>query len=429
MFYSRALATIAVVGNGTAYVKLPLEGPKLQAAPDAQLLTVAELAAELRACVERGCSDVWVQGEISNLRVPASGHSYFTLKDEHAQVRCVMWRSNLRFVPVAPRNGLRVIVRGSASVYEARGELQFVVRAMRPAGEGALQQAFLALKRKLADEGLFDERHKKPLPALPAHIGIVTSGDGAALHDITSILRRRFPISVVSVYAVRVQGAGAADQVASAIRAFAAAAPPERPDLLIVGRGGGSVEDLWAFNEEVVARAIFACPIPVVSAVGHETDFSISDFVADVRAATPSMAAELAAPNQAELRRRIAACLDRIRGHAAGVIDGRRRHVVHLIRSHVFNRPIDRLRQQQLQVDDLQHRLHREILVGIQKRRARIDGIDGRLALLDPRRPLERGYAVVERNGTRVRRGATLVSGEDVTLQFVDARRTARIRS
>lgn len=405
-----------------------MEGPRLLVSDDQRILSVGELASGLRRAVESSFADVWVEGEISNLRVPASGHCYFTLKDENAQLRCVMWRSAMRSVSFRPTDGLRVRVRGSATLYEPRGDLQLAVRIMRPAGVGALQQAFEALKKKLADEGLFNAERKRPIPTFPNHIGIVTSGDGAALHDILTIVGRRYPIAQVSTCSVRVQGMGAAEGIARAIDAFSEAGGADRPDVLIVGRGGGSLEDLWAFNEEPVARAIARCQIPVVSAVGHETDFSISDFVADVRAATPSMAAELVTPDRNDLMRRIRALDERLAARHRMRIERLRQRVRHLLHSHVFNRPLDRLRHQQQRVDDLHDRLQRAVLTCSSRQRATHEALAARLELLDPRRPLERGYALVEKNGIRVRRADSIQAADRVTLQFLDGARQAEIQ-
>ena len=405
-----------------------MEGPLISVASARRVLSVSEFASGLRASIEREFANAWIEGEISNLRTPASGHCYFTLKDESAQLRCVMWRSTMRGIPFRPRDGLHVRVRGDATLYEARGDVQIVVRLLQAAGEGALRQAFEDLKRKLSDEGLFDPAIKKPLPPLPRHIGIVTSGDGAALQDILSILRRRYPIARVSVHAVRVQGYGAAEEIAYAIEACSAMQDHSRPDVLIVGRGGGSIEDLWAFNEEVVARAIHRCAVPVISAVGHETDFSIADFVADFRAATPSMAAELVAPDRADLIRHIYALHDRMSAHHRVRIERSRRQVMYLLNSYVFNRPLDRLRQQQRLVRDLGERMIRCLDGQITGRRAALQALKSQIHLLDPRRPLERGYVLVEKNKRRVRSASDLRTSDDVTLHFADGQRAARIQ-
>lgn len=258
-----------------------------------QILTVSELTLLVRDRLEQAFPDIWVEGEVSNLRAPSSGHLYFTLKDQTSQIRAVLFRAGAQRLRFALQEGLHVIVRGRLTVYEPRGEYQVVLEYLEPKGIGALQIAFEQLKEKLAREGLFDQSRKRPLPFLPRRVGLVTSKSGAAIRDILSVLRRRCPILGVLIYPVPVQGEGAAPRIAEAIRAMGASG---MVDVMIVGRGGGSLEDLWCFNEEVVVRAIAASPVPVVSAVGHEIDFTLADFAADYRAPTPSAAAETVAP-------------------------------------------------------------------------------------------------------------------------------------
>lgn len=374
--------------------------------------------------------DVWVEGEISNFKRHRSGHCYFTLKDEDAQVRCVMWRHFTRYVFFEPQDGMLVRVHGGASVYEVRGDLQLVVKSMQPAGEGALQKAFEAIKRKLSDEGLFDAGRKKPLPEFPETIGVVTSGSGAALHDILTVLQRRFPAVRVLLCPVQVQGIGAAEEIADAIECFNRQHhdPAFRADVLIVGRGGGSLEDLWAFNEEVVARAIAASTIPVVSAVGHETDFSIADFVADLRAATPSIAAELCVPDRRELMAALRGSIVRMSQCQRDRIERNRRLITGILESRAMHRPEVRLRQSVQRLDDLQNRLDRSLHAVVERRRTKLEGCDRQLSLLNPARPMERGYVRVERNGTIIKRSADLDAGDDVNLRFVDGARTATIK-
>jgi exodeoxyribonuclease VII large subunit len=254
------------------------------------VLSVSELNATIRDLLEHSLQNVWVEGEISNARVWNTGHMYFTLKDQSAQVKAVMFRSALRYLKFKPEDGIKVVARGKVSVYDPKGEYQIICEHLEPKGLGSLQQAFEQLKKKLAAEGLFDAARKRPLPALPRRIGIVTSLDGAALRDIIRVLRRRYPNAHLVLSPTRVQGEGAGREVAHAIRKVSRIVGV---DVLIVARGGGSLEDLWAFNEEVLARVIAESPVPVISGVGHETDFTIADFVADLRAPTPSAAAEL----------------------------------------------------------------------------------------------------------------------------------------
>jgi len=258
--------------------------------PTKKIFSVAELSLEIKSLLERQYRDVWVTGEVSNFRAAGSGHLYFTLKDATAQLRAVCFRNQARYLKFKPQDGISVIARGHLSVYEARGEYQLYVEYLEPAGLGALQLAFEQLKQKLAAEGLFETARKKPLPLLPQAIGVVTSPTGAAIRDILRVLRRRFRNMNVLIYPVKVQGEGAAEEIVEGIQYFSR---EQNVDVMIVGRGGGSLEDLWAFNEEMVARAIAASEIPVISAVGHEIDFTIADFVADFRAPTPSAAAEV----------------------------------------------------------------------------------------------------------------------------------------
>jgi exodeoxyribonuclease VII large subunit len=273
--------------------------------------TVSRLNREARGLVEGTLGSIWLEGEISNFARPGSGHWYFSLKDDAAQVRCAMFRQRNAGLGMVPRDGMQVLVRARASVYEPRGEFQLIVDHLEESGEGELRRRFERLKRQLAAEGLFETARKRPLPRLPRRIGVVTSPTGAALRDILQVLRRRFAAVPVILYPVPVQGAGAAGQIAAAIALASARA---EVDVLVVGRGGGSLEDLWSFNEEAVARAIVDCAMPVVSAVGHEVDVTIADLAADVRAPTPSAAAELIVPDAAEWLRSLAAAERRLAG-------------------------------------------------------------------------------------------------------------------
>ena len=294
-----------------------------------RVLTVTELTSGIRATLESGFGELWVEGEISNCRTWNTGHTYFTLKDAGAQVRVVLFRAAARYLKFTLEDGLHVIVRGQLSVYEPKGEYQLVCEHVDPHGRGALQLQFEQLKRRLQAEGLFDAVRKRPLPALPRKIGIVTSLDGAALRDILQVIARRHPRAHIVVRPVRVQGEGAGADIARALQAVARVSGV---DVVIVGRGGGSIEDLWAFNDETLARAIAACPIPVIAAVGHEVDVTIADFVADVRAPTPSAAAEMVIAAHAEFCAR----LDRLTGRLAAAARAgiqRRRAAVHLLTS------------------------------------------------------------------------------------------------
>ena len=262
------------------------------------IYTVQQLNREVKQLLQQNFPLMWVEGELSNVARPASGHIYFSLKDAHAQVRCAMFRNANRALPFRPDDGMQVLVRARVGVYEPRGEYQLTVEHMEEAGVGALQRKFEALKQKLNQEGLFDHEQKQTLPTYPQTVSIVTSATGAAIRDILSVLKRRYPLLAIRIYAVAVQGDGAATEIVNALKEVN---KQQQSDVIILARGGGSIEDLWSFNEESVARAIYASDIPVVSGVGHETDFTIADFVADLRAPTPSAAAELITPNQEEL--------------------------------------------------------------------------------------------------------------------------------
>ncbi len=272
-------------------------------------ITVSELNRQARQLLEQGIAKVWVEGEVSNLARPASGHVYFTLKDASAQLRCAWFKQRQRGPTIQLKNGDKMLALGKVGIYEARGEYQMVVERMESVGEGELRRRFELLKIKLQGEGLFDDDRKRELPALPTRIGIITSPSGAAVRDILTVLKRRFPLVPVVIYPSAVQGDAAAGELVTAINT---ATERDECDVLIIGRGGGSLEDLWPFNEEIVARAIGDCPVPVVSAVGHEVDFTIADFVADLRAPTPSGAAELVVPDQGEWQRMITAMAARM---------------------------------------------------------------------------------------------------------------------
>lgn len=349
---------------------------------DREVLTVSQLNQRARHLLEDVFPQVWVEGEISNLARPASGHLYFTLKDSQAQVRCALFRQNALKVRQALRDGLAVKVRGKVSLFEGRGDYQMIADAVEPAGDGALRLAFEALKEKLAGEGLFATERKRPLPAHPQRVGIVTSPTGAVIRDIISVFRRRAPQVSLTLVPTAVQGREATAQIVRAL----ALADAQGFDALILARGGGSLEDLWCFNEEAVARAVAACKTPIVSAVGHETDVSISDFVADVRAPTPSAAAELLAPDSSGLRqrlegleRRLLLRMRQLIAHQHLRLDGLTRRLRH---------PGERLRQQAQRLDDLEMRLQRALDRQVSQRRERLARLKTRLAAQHPGRAL-----------------------------------------
>ena len=349
---------------------------------DRELLSVSQLNSRARLLLEDVFTQVWVEGEISNLAKPASGHLYFTLKDSQAQVRCALFRQNAARVRQALRDGLAVKVRGKVSLFEGRGDYQLIVDAVEPAGDGALRLAFEALKEKLAGEGLFAVERKRALPAHPQHIGIVSSPSGAVIRDIISVFRRRAPQVALTLVPSAVQGREATAQLVRALQL----ADRAGFDAIILARGGGSLEDLWCFNEEAVARAVAACITPVVSAVGHETDVSISDFVADVRAPTPSAAAELLAPDSADLQRRLDSLRRRLLLRMQGLLAQQRLRLDGLVRR--LRHPGERLRQQAQRLDDLDMRLRRAQQQYLQQRQALLTRLDTRLAAQHPRRSL-----------------------------------------
>lgn len=401
-------------------------------ADDSPVLSVTELTRGLSDLVEAHYDDVWVEGELSNFTRAASGHCYFTLKDEDAQIRCVMWKHLTQYVYFEPEEGMQVRVSGHASVYERRGDLQIMAQAMRQAGKGAQQEAYEQLKQKLRAEGLFDTDRKQALPSFPETIGVVTSGQGAALQDILSGLGRRFPPAQVVLCPVAVQGLDAPREIAEAIAAFneVPVGHEQRPDLLIVGRGGGSTEDLWAFNEEQVARAIAASELPVVSAVGHESDTSIADFVADERAATPSMAAEIAVPDRRDVAGRIRDLHDRLRDRVGRQLQDARRRIDALVSSRAFHAPVRRLEQHQQHLDALVDRLTRSGDRLTEQARTRLDRLQSRLQALDPEQPLRRGYVYpTTDDGMPVRSAETLKAGDLVRLHFEDGQQDAEIVS
>jgi exodeoxyribonuclease VII large subunit len=322
--------------------------------PERRAWSVSELTAKIRDLLAKNFTGITVQGEISNCREAQSGHFYFTLKDDRAQVRCVFFKQQQRGIKFRPEDGLQMTVRGSISVYEPRGEYQIYVESLEPIGLGALQLAFEQLKKRLEAEGLFDASRKKPLPLLPSRIGLITSPKGAAVRDVVRILTRRFPNVHLTVYPVRVQGEGSAEEIVKALKFFNAR---KMVDVLILARGGGSLEDLWSFNEEIVARAIFASEIPVISGVGHEMDFTIADFVADVRASTPSAAAELVVQTRREFDKHIADLRETISGLIRYRLLELSRSVHELSARRGFRRPLDLLRQQRQRADEMTSRL------------------------------------------------------------------------
>jgi exodeoxyribonuclease VII large subunit len=368
-----------------------------------KILTISELTHDLKEVLENIFQDVWVEGEVSNLRSPGSGHSYFSLKDAQSTLRCVLFRNAAARMKFALSDGMHVVASGRIGIYGRDGQYQLYVDTLQPKGTGALQMAFEQLKARLAQEGLFDEARKKPLPFLPETIGVVTSPTGAVIRDILQVLERRFPRAHVVINPVRVQGEGAAGEIVRAVEEFNAWG---LPDVIILARGGGSLEDLWSFNEEVVARSIIASKIPVVSAVGHETDYTIADFVADKRAPTPSAAAEMVMPAEAELRE----------------------HIDQLVK-HLWRSLIDVVPQQSQRIDDLCDEMRRALQNRFEAKRLEVDGFCRELEALNPLAILRRGYSVTmaEDGRTAIRRTDQLKTGDRLKTRLAKGEFLSRV--
>ncbi len=364
-----------------------------------QVFSVSDLNRQAKNLLEVSFPAVWVEGELSNVARPSSGHWYFTLKDSKAQVRCAMFRGNNVRVRLQPSEGLQVLIRARVSLYEGRGDYQLIAEHMEGAGEGALQRAFEQLKQKLAAEGLFAQELKKPLPTLPRHIAVVTSPTGAAIRDIVTVFQRRFPALAITIVPTLVQGNEAAPQIVAALQKAQQLA---NVDAIIVGRGGGSQEDLWPFNEESVARAIAACTVPVVSAVGHEVDFTIADFVADHRAPTPSAAAELLSPNQLELHNLLLGYQQRLSQLIQQQLTHHGQTLHHL--SNRLRHPGERLREQGQRLDELEIRLRQAMTHNLYQANARLNQQRQRLHQQNPLNALQRLQTLHQQLSERLQR-------------------------
>lgn len=385
------------------------------AATKTRIYTVSEIAKDVKLILENNFGSVWIEGEISNFIFHSSGHMYFSLKDSKSVLRCAMFKRANDSLKFMPKDGMQVICFGNISVYEPRGDYQLIVGRIEPKGLGALQIAFEQLKEKLLKEGLFDAAHKVPIPFLPARIGIVTSPAGAAIRDILNVLSRRFVNINVILYPVMVQGDGAAEQIARAIDEFnrlkeLSDNKIEGVDVLIVGRGGGSLEDLWAFNEEIVARAIYNSKIPVISAVGHEIDWTISDFVADLRAETPSAAAELVVVRKEELVSAVHNATARLSAAIKNTLELFFSELLNLKESYVLRKPLNVFMQYQQRVDELARMLSIKALHYVRFSNQEFKTAAGRLDALSPLAILSRGYSITKRlNGGEIIKDASQV--------------------
>lgn len=392
-----------------------------------RVLSVAQLTQYIKNlfAADSQLNRLRVSGEISNFKYHSSGHMYFTLKDAAASLRCVMFRSQNARLTFRPADGMKVVLGGRLSVYERDGQYQLYVDTMAPEGIGSLYAAFEELKKRLAAEGLFAQELKKPLPRIPERIGVVTSPTGAAVRDILTTLRRRFPRAEVLVVPVLVQGPEAAGQIAGAIDFLNGISGV---DVMIIGRGGGSIEELWAFNEEVVARAIYHSRIPVVAAVGHETDVTIADFAADVRAATPTAAAELVVPDRRELEQALDAAKRRMAARMTARLEHDRRYVERLAAARVLTRPSERLDQHRQSLDHLAAKLESRMANLLQRCSARLDLLEGKLGALSPQAVLSRGFAIcLDENGVVVRDAGQLTPGSGIRVRLEKGSADARV--
>jgi len=411
-------------------------------------LSVSALTARIKDLLEEQVGEVSVAGEISNFRRQASGHCYFTLKDEGSQIPCALFKGSAARLGLQPADGVKVVAHGEVSVYEPRGAYQLIVRGLEPLGKGDLHQRFEELKGKLQAEGLFAEERKRPLPEFVERIGIVTSPTGAAVRDVVHVLQRRCPRIALTVFGVKVQGDGAAEEVAEAIRRLG----EMNFDLLMVVRGGGSLEDLWSFNEEIVARAVVSCPIPVISGVGHETDFTICDFVADLRAPTPSAAAEMASRPDAEWGEEIVGLQERLKSGVADLFEEKKRRLAELGSSYVFREPRRMVELSAQRVDELGIQLQRalgnawrhrkQMAVALLQRwmalrpernvaelALRLKGATDRLRALGPEETLRRGYTLVQSpDGKLIRAVESARKQGDLVVRFSDGKLPVVVR-
>ncbi|MDP2301902.1 MAG: exodeoxyribonuclease VII large subunit [Ignavibacteria bacterium] len=381
------------------------------------ILTVGGLTKIIKEILEESFPSFSLIGEISNFKSHYSGHWYFTLKDSDAQISCTMWKGYNNYVFFKPEDGMKVIITGKLTVYPPRGSYQIDIRSMKPAGEGELQAAFERLKRKLFEEGLFDEVYKKEIPSSPKKIGVVTSIDGAAFKDIISVAQRRYPLVELVIAPAKVQGAGAAESIVNSIKQLNLHKDIE---VIIVGRGGGSIEDLWAFNEEIVARAIFNSKIPIISAVGHEVDFTISDFVADLRAATPTAAMELATPDVNDIYMTIESFIDNSFETLLEKIDFANESLVNVIDSYGFRQPLDNVRRKSQQIDNAVYRIENNLERRLIDYKSSLQLLTSKIDSHNIEKTLKKGFVLVTQQNKFVLRGEKFVAGDSFRLKFFD---------
>ncbi|MDD6215005.1 MAG: exodeoxyribonuclease VII large subunit [Firmicutes bacterium] len=380
------------------------------------IATVSQLNAYLKRVVDGQpvLNDIWIKGEISNFKQHYSGHLYITLKDEGGVLKAVMFKSAAAHLLFNPEDGMKVLARGRIGVYEQSGTYQLYINEMTPDGIGELYIAYEQLKKKLEQEGLFDAQHKKPIPKYPERVGVVTATTGAAVRDIINVITRRYPYCEIIIFPSLVQGASAAPNIVEGIEYFN---KTKAADTLIVGRGGGSIEDLWAFNEEVVARAIYDSEIPIISAVGHETDFTIADFVADMRAPTPSAAAEIAVPSQIELISKISMMENSLKTSEINLIKNMRLYVEKL----TLSTPQGRIDDYRQKIDNLLRRVENSFSLSMSDRKKQLSNACAKLDTLSPLAVMSRGYAVAEKpDGTVIRTASEMTSGSEFTIKFAD---------
>lgn len=382
-----------------------------------QIFSVSEITQSIKFILESTFEQISIEGEISNYKAHGSGHWYFSLKDENAIINCTMWKGFNNYVFFTPEDGMKVIVSGRITVYPPRGSYQIDVRSMKPAGVGELQAAFERLKKKLSEEGLFNPEFKKPIPSFPKIIGIITALEGAAIKDMISVAKRRYPLVELIIVPTKVQGSGAAENIVKNIRKLNLL---KDIDVIILARGGGSIEDLWAFNEEIVAREIFKSKIPVISGVGHEIDFTIADFVSDLRAPTPSVAMELATPDVVELRNFVQESLNSINKFTENNIDNLKNRIDDLLSAYVFRYPFEKINKHAQSIDILIFKMLRLIDDKLNRKRHSLSLLSKTLELQDLNSILKRGFALIVQNSKFVTRKEKFNAAQSTTIKFYD---------